>query len=132
MLSSIAIVVVVIVVLVHRAITINVVVVAFVVVAVHCAIVVVIIVAIHRAVAIVIVDVVILRCAVAINIIVVARRIALPSLSLKPLSVLMFVTLAIVRVDVRRTVAIVVDAVAPRAIAIIVNNGKTPVHWQRQ
>ncbi len=33
---------------------------------------------------------------------------------------------AIVRVDVCCTVAIVVDAVARRAVAIIVDNGKTP------
>ena len=44
----------------------------------------------------------------------------------------MFVALAVVRVDFRRTVAIVVNAVARRAIAIIVDNGKTPVHRQQQ
>ena len=44
----------------------------------------------------------------------------------------MFATLAVVRGDVLRTVAIVVDAVTHRAITIIINNGKTPVHRQRQ
>jgi len=55
-----------------------------------------------------------------------------PPLSSKPLSVLMFVALAVVRVDVRHTVTIVVDAVARCAVAIIVDNGKTPAlrQWQ--
>jgi hypothetical protein len=35
-------------------------------------------------------------------------------------------------VYVHRTVAIVVDAVAHCAVAIIVDNGKMPAHWQRQ
>ena len=66
MLSSITIVPVIIIVLVHRAIAINVNVVAVFVVAVHRTIVVVVVVAIHRAVAIVVIDVVI-HHAVAIN-----------------------------------------------------------------
>jgi hypothetical protein len=40
--------------------------------------------------------------------------------------VLTFVALAVVRVDVRHTVTIVVDAVSRCAVAIIVDNGKTP------
>jgi hypothetical protein len=39
---------------------------------------------------------------------------------------LMFVALAVVRVDVRRTVATVIDAVASCAVAIIADSGKTP------
>jgi len=53
-------------------------------------------------------------------------------MSSKPLSVLTLVALAVVRVDVCRTVSIVVDAVARQTITIIVDNGKTPVHRQRQ
>ena len=45
---------------------------------------------------------------------------------------LTFVALAVVRVDVHRTVAIVIDDVARRAVTIIVDNGKTPALWQWQ
>ena len=38
----------------------------------------------------------------------------------------MFVALAVVRVDFRRTVATVIDAVARSTVAIIADNGKTP------
>ena len=46
----------------------------------------------------------------------------------------MFVALAVVRVDVHRTVAIVIDDVALRAVTIIVDNGKMPalLQWQRR
>jgi len=67
-LSSIAIVTVVFIVLIHRAVAINVVIVAIIVVAIHRAIIIVVIVAVHRAIAIVVVNVII-RHAVAINVI---------------------------------------------------------------
>jgi len=77
----------------------------------------------HQRVAIVVIDVIILH-AVAINAIVVD--------AVTRCTVTIVVAEAVVSVDVRRTVAIVVYAVTRRAIAIIVDNGKTPAHWQRQ
>jgi len=56
----------------------------------------------------------------------------------KPLSVaIVFINVIICRaiaiiVDIHRTVTIVVNAVARCAVAIIVDNGKTPAHWQWQ
>jgi hypothetical protein len=134
-LSPITIIAVVVLVVVHCAVTINVFVVAIIVVVHRAIVVVVILVAAHCAVTIVVVDVVLhtplpsssLSLPVASS----------PSLSSKPLSVAIVIVDAVIRcavaiiVDVHRTVAIVVDAVA-RCAVTIVDNGKMPVHWQRQ
>jgi len=123
MLSSIAIVNIVIVVVVHHAIVINVIIVAIIVV-------------VHRAIIIVVVVVtVVAPLPSTSSLLPVASS---PLLSLKPLSIAINIvdvvipSAVVIIVDVRCTVAIVVDVVPHWTVAAIVGNGKTPAHQQWQ